>query len=1246
MPVQSPPSPAPRVSGLGVLAELESIEPILKSHQEEFTPKLAQSLDEEVKSILPAFGIKDEAKKTEVAAQIAQESAREIYQNAARIQDLSQLNQVVADSLTQSLITHPETAQKAGRQGEEKIYNAFSDKATGIVAKNQQDLEKAAVLGNLAATAKIEKPDQNLLASISRYVDETVETQAPLLSDTQRNQLKGNLANYLQSYKRIFKGKLLAETSKGQIPSFERVRTLKEAAHNFAVAEIGVNFAQTSQGRQIESKIGFKPLAASFAQNQGLQPVSPDNAERLGLGKAQPNTLTFAKRVGFASAGVGIAMGNSDRMQKEAYFTLLAHDKEKLGNAISQETQKIEQIKKQKSLSFKDRKTFFLSQKKLNLLHKAQEFSIKQNKRFQTYSSYFQSLPPARRLTWASQSAWGTTQSLLNQHPGIYVPQSIAANPRFLAGRTFGSLSFGLGNFNLSFSKPILGMGKGVSGFSPVSIAKDKAVGTLKRMAQITGGVFGGLALYFLSLGQAAMTGFLIGSAIGGTIGTGIGAYMGLQIALATGPFAPLTALVTVPLGGFIGGTIGAIVFGTAGGLIALGIASGSATAVSMGVGAGVGGTIGAYAGFAAGTFISQAFMTAAIAACISTAIGCVLIPIAAVAAPVITMISTAIGAMVGTLAGAALGYVVGHYIITPAKNLISGIFSGAGGFAGGVWGAITSFAGGVWGGISGLAGGLWGGLGTVGGGIWGGISGVGNFIVSGLGSFSLPASAASIPVLGGMGVIAVGGTIVGLVTASTFFNKDAGDQSGGEGVTPPVESQFVILEKTVSAPGLSIPPATSIKFGNNLPQILHYEIKITAKTKITINSCNDTITYFNQSGQGTISTPPLQPTSQNCNAVTLDAGNSLSFSFDLTADSQYHDSTIINKFTINGSGQLPTGTNYYIPLRDQVLNQSAINQTKQDALNNYPDNLINASCPGGQTCWDYVISTAKNANANPTLLLAIWYEESHFSDVGNHFSCPASQSRPHDGGGLAGSLTCFLNNIIDSRGNDAGAFIDAMNQYCGTGPWGSGEPLCENNPNFLSQLRNAYEELGGTVIALPGGGVGTNTPFTAEATAITTIGNPPSACPHGWPTTGAITQGPEGATSHAPYSYEALDIGPQVGEPVYSTVDGTVTQSFVNNGNSLDQRIAVTPTSCPGLNVVYFWHLSARSVNQGDQVHFGDQIAESGQAGTGPHIHYQFNDSGNRSFSITQPPNVPQAVLSRDCDGVAACGVTINSAP
>lgn len=155
--------------------------------------------------------------------------------------------------------------------------------------------------------------------------------------------------------------------------------------------------------------------------------------------------------------------------------------------------------------------------------------------------------------------------------------------------------------------------------------------------------------------------------------------------------------------------------------------------------------------------------------------------------------------------------------------------------------------------------------------------------------------------------------------------------------------------------------------------------------------------------------------------------------------------------------------------------------------------------------------------------------------------------------------------------------------------------------------------------------------PIQDSTSATVTVGNPPSNCPHGWPVTGYVTQGTQGhfliggtPSGHGDIDVEAIDIGTPT-TTVYATVDATV---LTTNNDGVE----ATPISCPGLVYIRYQHMSEVSVNQGDTIRFGQPIGKSGSAGTGPHLHYQFNRQYNRDFEMKQPyvpANVPVDCIS-----------------
>src|SRR3972149_7531943 len=317
-----------KVSALGVLAELESIEPILRKHQQEVAPKLSQSLQSKIEAILPKVtkGL-DRNQIATIAQEIATETARESLENVAKIQDLSQINQVLADSLTQSIIAHPQITEVKTSEG--KLYEQVFNQTQDIAQANQPDLEKTAVLGAISQIAKLKKPDQQTLEIISDQVGQAIETQAPLTPPETQSYLTGALGTYLATYVDNFEEKLAPSLAGGQIPSFDQLQKIKDVAHNQTVAQVDVNFTKSKEGKIIDAKIGFKPLVEHISSVMGLKPLSAVKAESLGLGSAQPKALTFAKAAGTTGFGVGLIL-NSPPRQVEAYHSLLAYDKPRL----------------------------------------------------------------------------------------------------------------------------------------------------------------------------------------------------------------------------------------------------------------------------------------------------------------------------------------------------------------------------------------------------------------------------------------------------------------------------------------------------------------------------------------------------------------------------------------------------------------------------------------------------------------------------------------------------------------------------------------------------------------------------------------------------------------------------------------------------------------------------------------------------------------------------------------------------
>ena len=107
----APPSTPPRgrVTAEGVFAELAVVKPQLEKHQQILASKLIPPLAERAKNIISGLktDIKSEQTLEQVASEVATETVRQSFENLGKLQDKAQIPQVLADSLTSSIVTHP-----------------------------------------------------------------------------------------------------------------------------------------------------------------------------------------------------------------------------------------------------------------------------------------------------------------------------------------------------------------------------------------------------------------------------------------------------------------------------------------------------------------------------------------------------------------------------------------------------------------------------------------------------------------------------------------------------------------------------------------------------------------------------------------------------------------------------------------------------------------------------------------------------------------------------------------------------------------------------------------------------------------------------------------------------------------------------------------------------------------------------------------------------------------------------------
>lgn len=165
-----------------------------------------------------------------------------------------------------------------------------------------------------------------------------------------------------------------------------------------------------------------------------------------------------------------------------------------------------------------------------------------------------------------------------------------------------------------------------------------------------------------------------------------------------------------------------------------------------------------------------------------------------------------------------------------------------------------------------------------------------------------------------------------------------------------------------------------------------------------------------------------------------------------------------------------------------------------------------------------------------------------------------------------------------------------------------------------------------------------------SSSTWKTRVGNPPigAGC---WPTTGGVTQGPQGASSHqrifAGSGDESIDIGNVIGTPIFANIDGSASVSHCANcttgyGNS----VTLLSTSPAGSSII-FGHMSSIAVSNNQQIKAGDLLGYMGETGYafGSHLHAEF-----QGIPLA-PPYVPQAITPRACDSPQECNPSYVSA-
>lgn len=919
-----PPASLPKAATTTlVLAEIDTV---LDQHKNQTAQTLTADLTPQVKSFIRAIAPKSLSPQQidQLAEKIAQEVSRETLENMPKVVDMSQAPDVIADSLVSTVLVEPALIPNPEKQNVGKLIQKAAPMSSQIAATRQQDLEKVVVLSNISRISQFAKLSPQVQEVIDLKVSQTIESQHPLATMTETAALSGNLKSYVQNYAKDFKDTLAKETG-GQIPSFAQLQKVQATVHQKTARAFSekVTSGLGPQAKTLTSRINLSGLPDELADTLRLRPFTRDQLERLGLGSAQPKLNTFTKAApGLANWGTGIALATNTNFQTQAYWTAMAASGHlpQQAKKLAAEAKGLEaEMKLKGSLPYPKAKRYDVVQTQLGVIASAEKFKAKNPRRYQTFVSWHNSLPSRQRLGFVSATSAAVTSAYFgDQH--LFVPRlALARHPnQFLANRTFGAMAHGLGNFSLGnllsislgSSRSTFGMGKGlIAKSTPQAIIASKAAGVMGRILKVSAGTLLGLGIYFALLGQAALTGFLMGAAVGFGVGASTGAIIGFQVGVALAPFTLGLSIPVFTLGGLlVGGATGAVIGGLTGGLLGYGLASGNATALTTGVGTGVGGVTG---GIVGGT--------------LGSALG-----------PLGTMAGAFVGAYVGALIGGILGYLVGHYVVGtiggPATMALVGagigfyvggpvgaiIGAGIGYLVGGGWaqikdffttvpstttGAVGTFMGAAGSFLAGLSSSIWGGLTAAGGGILGGMVTAGSGLLGALGSISIPASLAAISVGSGVfGIIAVG-TIVGITTAATFFNPDEGDAGEGRDDGDIIEdNEFFTLTKTANP--------TRIE-NNQLPKNITFTITLRAKDHDLANvSVTDTI---NITGENPPAAPtqningnPISPPCGDVPGGTIPARGTWGCSFTIRAETNWQDTVVVNRVTASATPPVP----------------------------------------------------------------------------------------------------------------------------------------------------------------------------------------------------------------------------------------------------------------------------------------------------------------------------------------------------
>lgn len=644
MPVSAPPKNKP--GGLAVLAEIEAIEPKLKKHRQEFAPTFSASVSDIFPAIFSQLGIKS-APSQQVSQTLATQTVSLSLENIGKVQSTPQLQQLVTDAATQSIIDQKEIARgKTAAQ----IYEKAQTPASQVVQENQKGLEEEAILANIAQIASLQKPDQETAAIIRNEVESAAESEDPLMPPEELDKLISSVETHLERSRENLNAQL-ANITLENLPSLEKFQEIKQKAFDEAIAQLQ---------DQTQTKVNLNQLTSDISTELGIKPLAPDQVDRFGLGFAQPTTSTFRAN-DLEGRRTGIVLSTNEKAQEEAVLSILSYDKEKVENGRHRA----------------DHAQFFYE--RLN------NFSSKNPKKAERYLNHFQKLKGG--LNEASRTSRRTFRAYSGRFPGIYVPQNILS-PQVLVNANIGALSSQYGNFSVgnvvsgarglgSGLKGAIGFGKGVQGaimagklvfgasnpagwamlaaqFARPIIRLAKWAGKWGKRLAIASAGLGILLLLILlkllsklaAIAAGAATGAAIGFIVGGPIGALIGGLIGAGVGWIVSNWA-------VPVTNFVGGVFSGL--GSAASSVGLAINS-FGSAIASGAGSFFSGFLGALGGFSN----------------ITLSLGSITVPASVIFIPVGGAVAAIVvnTLFIGTLTGAAFFSAAGAISnIVPGQN-------------------------------------------------------------------------------------------------------------------------------------------------------------------------------------------------------------------------------------------------------------------------------------------------------------------------------------------------------------------------------------------------------------------------------------------------------------------------------------------------------------------------------------------------------------------------------------------------